>query len=68
MRACEQKICDLRGTGKCPHCRSCNASPDIVDDNCEICYCCEREQNFVRGNDKKDEITTKIMIIAEEKQ
>jgi hypothetical protein len=63
MRNCEQKLCDLRGTGKCPICKGCKAPPDLVSDFCEQCYCCEKEQGFVRGGQPTKEIEQKVGVI-----
>ena len=56
-------MCDLRGTGKCPIC-SCGATSDLVDDNCEQCWCCQREQGFIRGDKNKSvDVEQKVDII-----
>ena len=64
MRACEQKICDLRGTGKCPICSECKAPPDKVsDDNCVDCWCCEHDCGYVRGSNKNVDVEQKVGIM-----
>jgi hypothetical protein len=67
MRLCEQKLCDLRGTGKCPIC-SCGATPDKVSDFCEQCWCCQHECGFIRGGQPNKEVEQKVGIIILEKQ
>jgi len=63
MRNCEQHLCDLRATGKCPICKGCKAPPDLVSDYCEQCWCCQHECGFLRGDSKKDDVAQKVMVL-----
>lgn len=62
-RLCEQKLCELRGTGRCPLCSECGASPDLVStDGCLNCYSCEHDIGYVRTGIRIDKVDQQIKI------
>jgi hypothetical protein len=67
-KPCEQKKCELLGTGHCPMC-ICGAKSDEVSDTCEQCWCCSHDAGYIRhGENDIDKAMAKMIVgkLAEE--
>jgi len=56
MSTCNQLKCGYKIYGGCRPCKQCNALPNELNDNCDVCYCCSVDEGLLRWDDGDDEI------------
>jgi hypothetical protein len=50
-RKCNQMKCGFNIMGGCRACQQCNAPPNIVDEDCDVCWNCENDEGLLRWDD-----------------
>jgi len=60
---CNQLKCAYRVYGGCRPCKQCKAPPNELDDNCDICYGCSKDEGILRWDDS---VSTEDETVKEE--
>ena len=51
IRKCNQdKCCYYEENSGCPFCKTCEAEPNIINDNCDKCWNCENDNGILRNS------------------
>jgi hypothetical protein len=53
---CNQTRCGYLYNG-CRTCKSCGAEPFLLDDNCDVCWNCSKDEGILRWDDSYSKLT-----------
>jgi len=53
---CPQLKCAYIMGGGCKNCKQCDCEPNMINENCDICYNCSKDEGILRW-DNQDENT-----------
>ena len=73
LEKCVQRKCSFNMFAGCKPCKDCKAPPNIVDSDCDTCFCCCHDQGVLRWDDnspftiedikQEEEVKQKPMIV-----
>lgn len=51
LKKCGQMKCSFNIFGGCKACKQCKAPPNIVDEDCDVCWNCEHDEGLLRWDE-----------------
>jgi len=51
---CPQMKCCYNIMGGCRNCKICNCEPNIIDEDCDVCWNCANDEGILRWDNEVD--------------